>query len=727
MTKFYLLNSLAGWREAEIHGVSYSIAKDGVCLDRKPRAIKDKIGTFAGLDLPTGFAFDHFGNIYIVDTDRNVILKYDLCQEFPSPLPYLGRKGKEPGEFDAPIGIAISPSGNLYISDSNNHRIQVFSLKGFILRDTWGKKDASGFPGAGSLVGELDTPWDLALDSKENVYVVDKGNHRIQKFSKTGTFIAEFGQAQLSNPEHIVIDTQDRIYVTDDKPNVQVFNSNGEHLREVENRDQAAENFTSPPIWVDNAGRIHYSLNIKFLQDPGAGVRRTRPIRGGIVSEDVFHFFTCTCNLHLSPLAKRAPGRRRQKDCEYSLVEGIIPGAFYKDDKLVFAAENLPGPVDDVIEYKKEGTFYTEALDSQTYKCQWHKVLLEADIPLGTGITVETYTSESKKDILEIKALSSHLWQTRQLNAKNFLVQSPPGRYLWLRITFNGNGKESPLIKNIKIFYPRVSYLQYLPAIYQDEPHSKWFLERFLSIFEHFFSGYEQEIAGIARYFNPMSTEKEFLPWIASWLGLVPEENVPDKTKRPFIKQAHQLFKMRGTLKGLQKVLKIYTGGDFLILEHFKIRQWLILGEKTILGGNSYLWGNESSLGESTQLGNFKLGDMDTPRADPFNTHAHRFTVIIPDNYCNNEEKERIIKRVVELWKPAHTQFFLRRVKPGFKVGLQSMIGADTIIAKYPQAVLGQVSRLGKESILSSAPGESGAPGFVLNKTIRLNKDSIID
>jgi amino acid adenylation domain-containing protein len=39
----------------------------------------------------------------------------------------------------------------------------------------------------------------------------------------------------------------------------------------------------------------------------GAGVRRTHPIRGGSISEDVFHFFTCTCNLHLSLLAERAP------------------------------------------------------------------------------------------------------------------------------------------------------------------------------------------------------------------------------------------------------------------------------------------------------------------------------------------------------------------------------------------------------------------------------------
>jgi hypothetical protein len=44
-----------------------------------------------------------------------------------------------------------------------------------------------------------------------------------------------------------------------------------------------------------------------FHGSRGAGVRRTHPIRGGFGSDDVSHFFTCTCNLHLSPLAESAP------------------------------------------------------------------------------------------------------------------------------------------------------------------------------------------------------------------------------------------------------------------------------------------------------------------------------------------------------------------------------------------------------------------------------------
>jgi formamidopyrimidine-DNA glycosylase len=45
-----------------------------------------------------------------------------------------------------------------------------------------------------------------------------------------------------------------------------------------------------------------------------AGVRRTHPIRGSFGSDDVSHFFTFTCNLHLLPLAESGPpGRRRQR------------------------------------------------------------------------------------------------------------------------------------------------------------------------------------------------------------------------------------------------------------------------------------------------------------------------------------------------------------------------------------------------------------------------------
>ncbi len=689
-TKFYLLGTGPGWRTAESENLSVSTRKGGMCLSLEPRKLKDAHGTFAGRDLPTGFAVDNTGNIYILHTEENAVYNYNICLEAPRLVKCPGGTGGEPGQFQSPRGIAVSPNGDLYISDSLNHRIQVFSLKGFVLRDIWGTN--------GTGEGEFDEPWDIAVNSNGYVYLVDSGNNRIQKFTGNGSFIVEFGQPQLSGPRHISVGARNRVHVVDDGAGVKIFSAAGKYLGEEEFEKETADAPAHPPIWVDRAGRVRYSIHASII----------RP-----------HFFSHKDYRTLRP----GPGEK----C-LTLFEGVIPGLYIKKNgDLVFGPEKLPQPVDSAPVYKRAGVFYTKALDGKTYKCRWHKVLLDADIPTGTTVTVETCTSASEKDFLEVKSLPSHHWLTRQVNARNFLVQSPPGRYLWLKFTFKGNGRETPLIKRIEVIYPRLSYLQYLPAIFQEDPQGKWFMERFLSIFEHFFSGFEEEIAGITRYFNPKAADKEFLPWLASWLGLTLDAMWSERAKRELIKKAHLLFEQRGTPRGLQMVLEIYTGRKFPILEHFKMRRWLILGDGAVLGCNSLLWGKDASLGESTQLGTFKLGNFYAPPQDPFTVHAHRFTVIVPYNLCATRKEERMIKRIVELWKPAHTQFFLRKVKPEFRVGLQSIIGADTIIAKYPQAVLGRETHLGKESILGTDPAHRGAPGFRLNAGNRLNKESLID
>lgn len=691
-TTFCLLGTTPGWRTAAKENLSVSTGKGGMCLSLVPRKLKDVFGTFTGRDLPTGFAVDNTGTVYILHTEENTIYSYNSCLEAPRLVKCPGGTGSDPGQFQSPLGIAVSPHGDLVVSDSLNHRIQVFSLKGFVLRYIWGKN--------GTGVGEFNEPRDIAVDSHGNIYVVDGGNNRIQKFTGNGTFILEFGQTQLSGPRHITVDGQNRVFVTDSADSVKIFSISGDYLGEQEFEDETADVLPPPPIWVDGSGRVRYSIHASIIHP---------------------HFFSHRDYRTLRP----GPG----ESCP-TLFEGVIPGLYIKKNgNLVFGTENLPQPAaaTGTPVYKGKGVYYTEALDSKTYKCRWHKVLMDADLPTGTSVTVETCTAASEKDFLEVKSLPPHHWLTRQVNARNFLVQSPPGRYLWLKFTLKGNGRETPVIRSVRVIYPRLSYLSYLPAIFQEDPQGKWFMERFLSIFEHFFSGFEEEIAGITRYFNPKAVKKEFLPWLASWLGLTLDAKWPEHAQRELIKKAHTLFEQRGTPRGLQMVLEIYTGRKFPILEHFKMRRWLILGDSAVLGCNSLLWGKDASLGESTQLGTFKLGNFYAPPQDPFTVHAHRFTVIVPYNLCATTEEERMIRRIVDLWKPAYTQFFIRKVKPEFRVGLQSMIGADTVIGKYPLAVLGRETHLGKESILGTDPARRGAPGFRLNTGTRLNKESLID
>lgn len=74
-----------------------------------------------------------------------------------------------------PVGVAVDPAtGAVYVSDDLNNRVQKFSSTGTY----WAQ-----FGSAGSGSGQLAGPWGLAVDpSSGDLYVVDGSNNRVEKF-----------------------------------------------------------------------------------------------------------------------------------------------------------------------------------------------------------------------------------------------------------------------------------------------------------------------------------------------------------------------------------------------------------------------------------------------------------------------------------------------------------------------------------------------------------------
>lgn len=93
--------------------------------------------------------------------------------------------GSAPGEFDLPAGVANDDAGNIYVADRDNNRVQKFSPTGTHLQT---------FGAEGSSAGELFGPTDVAVDAHGYVYVADQGNQRIQKFSAAGAFLLMWGK-----------------------------------------------------------------------------------------------------------------------------------------------------------------------------------------------------------------------------------------------------------------------------------------------------------------------------------------------------------------------------------------------------------------------------------------------------------------------------------------------------------------------------------------------------
>ena len=105
-----------------------------------------------------------------------------------------GGHGDTAGHFDQPVGIAVDAAGDIYVADKGNHRIQQFRRDGSFVR-AWGKQ--------GDRPGEFREPHDVAVDS-EFVYVADTWNQRIQVFDHNGAHVFTItGSPSLSSPRGV--------------------------------------------------------------------------------------------------------------------------------------------------------------------------------------------------------------------------------------------------------------------------------------------------------------------------------------------------------------------------------------------------------------------------------------------------------------------------------------------------------------------------------------------
>jgi sugar lactone lactonase YvrE len=164
---------------------------------------------------------------------------------YKSTLPIYGGVGD--GKLAGPTDIALAPNGDLFVLDRGQHRVQRFNQEG---------KYLSKFGTKGTINGQFEGPVSIAIDATGNLYVSDRGNNRIQKFNESGTFVKAFGSSgsadgQLAAPGQIAIDATGNLYVADTgNKRIQKFNSNGEYLAKIGSGGTGDGQF-SEPVGID--------------------------------------------------------------------------------------------------------------------------------------------------------------------------------------------------------------------------------------------------------------------------------------------------------------------------------------------------------------------------------------------------------------------------------------------------------------------------------------------
>ncbi|MGY1776791.1 phage tail protein [Geodermatophilus sp. SYSU D00804] len=260
--------------------------------------------------------------------------------------------------------------------------------------------------------------------------------------------------------------------------------------------------------------------------------------------------------------------------------------------------------------------------DAGTPGTVWHRLVLDAVVPSGCSVTVATRAGDdaSVLDGLPWRAepapylrgdgseVAYHRYPDGNpcpgQGSWELLLQRAVGRYLQVRLTLQGDGRRSPRIWALRLHYPRFSYLErYLPAIYRDDRESASFLDRYLANVEGMYTTLEGRIADVQRLLDPGTTDPEYLPWLASWLGAVVEPDWEPARARLFVRHAARMFTRRGTVRGLREAIRLathpcptdalfdpdapVTGYDVRIVEAYRTRSvpGVVFGDPGDLGG----------------------------------------------------------------------------------------------------------------------------------------------
>lgn len=262
---------------------------------------------------------------------------------------------------------------------------------------------------------------------------------------------------------------------------------------------------------------------------------------------------------------------RRYRGLGLATLAGSLPLHAYAAARTFYAADErwvpllaLPQP-----RYLRSASIATTPWDSGLAACVWHRVALDLRLPPGTGIRIETRAADDPADLPHLpwrtepgparSPVGSELpWRvsTSATDAASgtwaTLLQAAHGRWLQLRITLSGDGKQTPLLRGLRAWFPRFSYArEYLPPVYRADPPSADFLDRFLALFEGEFTRWEERIAAAQWLFDARTAPPGTLDWLASWVGLVFDPATDEARQRLLIRHAMTSHARRGTVPGL--------------------------------------------------------------------------------------------------------------------------------------------------------------------------------
>ncbi len=228
LTRFRLLLSFAVLALSSLRAEDYSITTFAGAAN----VITGADGTPGSFNNPYGVAIDAAKNIYVTDTVNNTVRKITPGRVVSTLAGTAGQFGTidatgSAARFNFPVGIAVDSSGNVFVADSKSFTIRKITPAGVVTTFA-GAPFQLGLTDATGAAARFFLPFGLAIDSADNLYVADSGNHTIRKITPAGvvsTLAGTAGQSNFTNgtgaaarfasPFGVAVDGGGNVYVAD--------------------------------------------------------------------------------------------------------------------------------------------------------------------------------------------------------------------------------------------------------------------------------------------------------------------------------------------------------------------------------------------------------------------------------------------------------------------------------------------------------------------------------
>jgi phage tail-like protein len=395
-----------------------------------------------------------------------------------------------------------------------------------------------------------------------------------------------------------------------------------------------------------------------------------------------------------------ADGREALAGVEHGLAQLELDGALYAlsaDGRLVerltarerFRRDETTGAYDARL---------VRSFDAGEPGTEWHRVTLGFRTP-GPGTQVRVAYAATDDPV----AARDVDWRDLEpANPHDALLEEAVGRYLWVRIELVGGVYATPELETFRAYFPRQSYLRYLPAVYQSDAESRAFLEAFLSLFESTFVDVEEQLAAVTRYFDPDGIPPEYLDWLEGWLALETDETWPTPARRRLLNEAPDLFRERGTPDGILDLVDIYLDAvadpSPVWVAHLQ-RQLDAVEERGELSP-----ADARTLRRRIKSNSFLLEYADLDCVEGEAREAYTRLLECPQCFFVfvrpfvTDEQFRTIQSLVDDNRPAHAVGQVVELEPSILLGGHSYLGINSVLPER-DLIVGR-GELGRDSVL---------------------------